>query len=161
MAASKYPLGTVFEVPLVDGTIGYLQSIAHDKSMLDSTVVRVFQGVVKKSFEPTVQDIVSREIQFYAHVFLNACIKFGFWRKVGIAPYPNNIQVVFRASWDDGDPSVTVSNRWYVWRVNDTFLDVGTLPREYYNAELGCVLSPQMIAKRMETGEFGMSYVSF
>jgi len=129
--------------------------------MLDSTVVRIFSGAYEKNKAPSVEDVVSSKIEFYAHVFLNACVKFGPWKKVGTAPYPDKIKVNFRASWDDGDPEVKVSHRWYVWRINETFIDIGTLTPEYHDAEIGCVLPPQVIAQRMQTGTFGMNYPSF
>lgn len=154
-------LGDVFEVPLADGSFGYVQYIADDTSMLDSYVIRAFRGCHPPSALPSLEELASHEVQFFAHVFLKLCVKFGHWKKIGTGPLPDKIDVMFRASWDDGNPDIKVSRRWYVWRANEPLRDVGELKAEYQNAEIGCVLPFDAIAERILTGAYVMVYPGY
>lgn len=150
----RLKIGDVLQVPLEEGKAGYVQYVADDTSMLDSYVIRVFWGEHDPAKPPEVSEIVSGEVAFHAHVFLKLCIKYGFWKKVGNAPAPSKIDVLFRGCWDDGNPDVKVSRRWYVWRINEPFQEIGALIPKYEGAEIGSVLPPQSIVERMLTGKY-------
>ena len=150
----RLKIGDVLEVPLEEGKVGYVQYIADDTSMLDSYVIRVFKGEHDPTKPPAVSDIVSGEVAFFAHVFLKLCIKYGNWKKVGNALAPGGIDVLFRGCWEYGNPEIKVSHRWYVWRINEPFRDIGALTPESEKAEIGSVLPPQSIVERMLTGGY-------
>ena len=150
----RLKIGDVFAVPLPNGTAGYVQYVADDASMLDSYVIRVFRGVYDLAGPPDIAEVVSLEVAFYAHVFLKVCVMHGFWKNIGNAPVPDRIEVLFRGCWDDGNPDVRVSRRWYVWRINEPFQEIGTLSPTYVKAEIGSVLPPQSIVERMVTGRY-------
>ena len=151
---TRLKIGDVLEVPLNDGKVGYVQYIADDTSMLDSYVIRVFKGEHDPTKPPSVSEVVLGEVLFFAHVFLKLCIKYGNWKKMGNAPAPSKIDVLFRGCWDDGNPEIKVSHRWYVWRISEPFRDIGALTPEYVKAEIGSVLPPQSIVERMLTGGY-------
>lgn len=73
---------------------------------------------------------------------------------MGNAPAQGRIDVLFRGCWDYGNPAVKISQRWYVWRINQPFKDIGALTPEYQKAEEGSVLPPQSIVERMLTGAY-------
>lgn len=157
----RIKLGDVFEVPLAEGKVGYVQYIADDSSMLDSYVIRAFRGFHPAFSPPSPEDLIAGEVHFYAHVFLKLCVKYGHWRKIGTAPLPERIDVLFRGSWDHGNPEVKVSKRWYIWRINEPLRDIGELRAEYQSAEIGCVLPYDAIAERLLTGSYAMVYPGY
>jgi Immunity protein 26 len=150
----RLKIGDVLEVPLAEGKVGYVQYIADDTSMLDSYVIRVFHGEYDATKAPEASDVVSSDVAFYAHVFLKLCIKYGHWKKVGSAPVPGRIDVLFRGCWDYGNSDIKVSRRWYIWRINEPFRDIGALTLEYEKAEIGSVLPYLSIVERMLTGSY-------
>ena len=150
----RLKFGDVFEVALAEGRVGYVQYVADDMSMLDSYVIRVFEGEEDPTQPPQISDIVLRKVSFYAHVFLKLCVKYGQWKKLGNAPAPDRVDVLFRGCWDLGNPEIKISHRWYVWRINEPFRDIGALTPRYQDAEIGSVLPPQSIVERMQTGTY-------
>lgn len=150
----RLKFGDVFAVPLAEGRVGYVQYMADYVEMLNSYVIRAFEGTHDAANPPAFADIVSGKVSFHAHVFLKNCVKFGFWRKIGTASYPDKVDTLFRGCWDYGDPGVKISRRWYVWRINEPLRDIGALTPKYRGAEVGSVLPPQSIVERMLTGTY-------
>lgn len=155
-------LGDIFKVPLSHGKVGYVQYIANDKTMLGGHVVSVFKTHYYDNETPDLQSEVATDlVQFTAHVFLDAALKFYNWEKVGNASYPECVDVLFRDSGDYGTPEVTISHDWYVWRINKPQRSIGTLTSEYQDAEIGVVFAPQVIAGRMLTGSYPIVYPGY
>jgi hypothetical protein len=155
-------LGDIFKVPLSNGKVGYVQFIAIDETMLGAHVIRAFQTRYDADDTPDLQSYVAAAyVQFFAHVFLDSALKFFAWEKVGNAPYPEHIDVLFRDSGDYGTPEIKTSHDWYVWRINEPQRAVGSLTPEYQNAEIGVVIAPQNIAGRMLTGSYPMVYPAY
>jgi hypothetical protein len=158
---TKAQVGDIYEVLLDEGKCGYFQHIAYDETQLSSAVIRVFDGTYDLEAKRTISEITSKGVIFYAHVFLKAGYVLKMWKRVGNADYPSEVDVTFRSSCDYGNPSVKVSNDWEVWKVNKPRKKVGKLPEVYWSAEIGAVMSPPEIAKRMLTGEYSATYPGF
>jgi hypothetical protein len=157
----QFRIGDVFEVTLDNGKVGYFQYIAVDATQLSSAVIRAFAGTYDADSPPKVEDVFASAVGFHAHVFLKAGRTLNLWRKVGSAPAPHSIDVIFRNSGDYGDPSVKLSQDWYVWRINEPAKRVGRLPQHLHSAEIGVVKAPQMIAERIRTGSYGGVYPGY
>jgi hypothetical protein len=69
--------------------------------------------------------------------------------------------MLFRDSDDYGDPSVRVSERWYVWKPNEPVRTVGRLTGNLRNAEIGVVLPPSSVVERIRTGMYGIQYPTY
>ena len=73
------------------------------------------------------------------------------WKKVGnISDVGKIDDILFRGSSDSGskvgEENVKVSERWYVWRINDKdFTKVGKLKGENRKADIGIVVNPYMM----------------
>lgn len=157
----RLKLGDVFEVPLSEGKVGYFQYISDDLTQLNSYVIRVFRAHYVSPIASAIEEIASGDVHFYAHVFLKVGLKFDFWKKIGNASPPAGVNVLFRGSDDYGNPEIKVSQRWYVWNINEPFRHVGVLTPEYQDAEIGSVKAPQDIIERMETGSYGYFYPGY
>lgn len=157
----RFKVGEVFSVSLDDNKLGYFQYLENDRTMLQSAVIRAFQGTFPQTDPQSLHEFVDLDTAFHAHVFLQAGVTLGIWRKVGRIPLPDLSDVVYRASWDYSNPEVIVSKNWYIWRANEPYLEVGRLPAKYQSAEIGIVKAPQEIAARMLTGHYAGSYPGF
>lgn len=156
---TRFKLGDLFEVTLGNGHVGYFQYVANDDTQLGSAVVRAFAYVGTSIVSP--HEIILEPVKFHAHVFLRAGLTLNIWKKVGNAPSPSSVDVFFRDSPDYGNPAVTVSHDWYVWRVNEPQRRVGHLPEAFHDAEIGVVKSPLEIAERLRSGRYRALYPAF
>jgi len=130
----------------------HFQYIAIDHAQLDSDVIRAFKSTYEINAQPDLQEVVSDEVAFYAHVIVKLGFKMKLWDKVGSLPYQEKPNVLFRRSWDFGKPEIRVSEKWCVWRINEKFQNVGKLEGDLQKAEIGIVFSPPSIVDRMRTG---------
>jgi hypothetical protein len=153
-------LGDVFGVKC-DDCYKYFQYVADDMTMLNSRVIRVFKKKYPLDEIPELTEAVQGEIDFYAHTSIKLGIKMGLWEKVGNAPVFGEIDVIFRDSKDYGENKVAISERWYVWRINEDFRYVGRLEGENRKAEIGIVKAPIGIVERMKTGKYHSYYPDF
>ena len=153
--------GDIFKVPLGEGKVGYVQYLAIDETMLHSNVIRAFQTHYDETDKPDLEAVAAGPVQFHAHVFLGAALKFYAWEKVGKAPYPKTVDVLFRSSGDFGSPEVKISHKWYIWRINQPKRYVGSLTKKYQHAEIGVVIAPQNIAERMRTGFYNFVHPGY
>jgi hypothetical protein len=154
-------IGDVFEVELPDGLIGFFQYIANDPTQLGSEVIRVFRKKCRQTERPTIPEIVSGQMHFAAHVFLQSGLRFSSWRKIGSNPIVTRDETLFRDSDDYGNPEIVTSNRWYVWKIAEEMQFVGKLGPAYRHAEIGVVVAPDQIAERMKTGSYSFVYPQF
>ena len=153
----------MFEVPLKSRMKGYIQYIGNDLTQLNSDVIRVFKRRDKVEAEISVDDILKDGIDFYSHVVdVQHGVKDGSWSKIGNSENLGDLKApFFRSSRDYGDPSIKVSHKWDVWRMNETDEYVGELKGENARAEIGSVTWPKKIAERMQTGEFSNFYPDY
>lgn len=153
-------LGDVFVVKL-DDCQKYFQYVSDDKTQLHSPVIRAFKEKYILGSTPELTEVVNGVTEFYAHTFIRLGVNMGLWEKVRKAPIIGDIDVIFRRSQDYGENKVAVSERWYVWRINENFRYVGKLKGENRNAEIGVVEPPKGIVERMKTGKYWGYYPGF
>jgi hypothetical protein len=133
-------------------------------SQLNSDVIRAFRTEYYADEALAVDDIVSGEVDFYAHCIVPLGVKLGLWSKVGRASDVGPLDALFRDTNDSPcqpGEQVLVSHRWYVWRINEEFRRVGELKGENRKAEIGVVVNPYDIVHRMKTGAYGFFYPGF
>lgn len=153
-------LGDIFIVRFEDAQ-KYFQYVADDLTQLNSRVIRAFKEKYPIGSMPNLSDVAKGDIDFYAHTSIKLGMKMGLWEKMGKAPISGKVDVIFRDSKDYGENKVTISERWYVWKINEAFQYVGRLKGENKKAEIGIVKSPKGIVHRMKTGEYYGYYPGF
>ena len=165
MKKVKTAIGDIFEVNLDGSSKKYFQYIANDITQLNSDVIRAFKKVFPIEANPDFFEIVTSEVEFYAHCVIKWGIKMEQWKKVGHVPYVGKTEILFRDTNDAarkiGEESVKVSSNWYVWKINEEFRHVGKLEGENRKAEIGLVISPINIVHRMRAGKYSFIYPSF
>ena len=155
-------VGDVFEVKISDHEKKYMQYIVSDLTQLNSDVVRVFSKIYNIQDNPSLEEIINGEVQFYLHCVTKLGIKMGCWTLYGnTSEVGNYSNVVFLCSEDYGNPQVKVSYDWYVWHINGDFIDVGKLPSRYYQSYLGIICSPQSTLDYIRTGEYQGVYPKY
>lgn len=159
-------IGDVFEVLLERGVKKYFQYIGNDHTQLNSDVIRAFKTPYLIDTEPDLSLVIKDEVSFYAHCVVKWGVKMNLWKKVGNVKEVGTANVYFRGSSDSGrkigEEPIKVSERWYVWKINDDrFTPVGKLPDKYQNAEIGMVISPIDIVHRLQTGEYNFWYPGY
>jgi hypothetical protein len=153
--------GDVFSVKFEDGTVKYFQYVADDTTQLNSSVIRAFKHRYRADEVVDIKKIVKGEVEFFAHVFLRVGLKLGYWDKVGHASEVGKVDVWFRDSEDYGNPEVKRSEKWYVWKINEPFMDIGKLEGKYRDAEIGVVVAPENIVQRIRTGKYSFKYPGY
>lgn len=132
----------------------YFQYIMDDLSQLNSPIIRVFKTKYDISLQPTIDIIISDEIDFYAHVVVSWGVKMGLWYKVGKCKYEEQVELIFRSAKDFAYVNSGVSEQWVIWKPNCQRVFVGKLPEEYYSSETGYVHPPNEIITRISTGSY-------
>lgn len=157
----KIKIGDVFSVNIDESNKKFFQYIVSDLSQLNSDVIRVFKKIYPISSNPELLEIVTDEVEFYAHCVTKLGIKMGYWDKIGnIIEVGNFHDVVFRT------PSHTfhrlnISYDWWVWKINEEFKHIGKLEGEYKKSEIGSVIPPDSIVYRMKNGKYDFVYPDF
>jgi hypothetical protein len=159
--SKKLVVGDVFEVRLDALTKRFFQYVADDSTQLNSHVVRVFRKAYDVNTSPELRIVIAGEVDFHAHVLLGIGIKQQLWQRVGHAPPPSDLDVLFRDTNDYGNPSISVSTNWHVWKVNGPFERVGALRPKYDRAEVGVVVPPDSLLYRMRNGRYDFVYPGY
>jgi hypothetical protein len=162
MARKNTAIGDIFSVKIDEHTQKFMQYIVSDMTQLNSDVIRVFNQEYPLNASPNVLDIVSKEVQFYAHCVTILGVKMGCWSKFGNCTDVGNFNhLLFRDTDDYGNPDIRVSNDWWIWKINKEMIHVGKLEGENRNAEIGVVFSPPNIVHRVKTGVYPGLYPTF
>jgi hypothetical protein len=157
-------IGDVFAVQINETIKKYFQLIAFDLTQLNSDGIRAFRPKYQLGDEPDLSTIVKGDVEFYAHCVTSLGVKLGLWQKVGKSNDTGVLDNILFTDTNDyaralGEESVTVSNRWYVWRIgDDDFKRVGKLQGENRKAEIGMVINPASVVHRMKTGEYDFPF---
>lgn len=150
-------IGDVFVAQVNETQKKYFQYMVSDLEQLNSDVIRVFKTKYDVKYEPSLIEIISDEIDFYAHTTTKTGIKLGLWKLYGnIIEVGNFDKVLFCDTDDLGDPSITISKRWWVWNINKERKYIGKLTEKYQKAEIGLVYAPHNIMSRLQG-----TYVSY
>lgn len=83
MARANTKIGDVFLVKIDGSSKKYFQYIVSDLTQLNSDVIRVFKKVYPINANPDLSEIVSREVEFYAHCVTKLGLKMGYWESIG------------------------------------------------------------------------------
>ena len=167
MARVITKIGDIFEAHINESTKRYFQYIANDITQLNSDVIRAFKSSYVVNEEPTLESIINDQVDFYAHCTVNIGVKLGFWEKIGKSLEIGDISIILFRDTNDcghktGEKPIIISDKWYVWRINDKdFTRVGKLEGEYRKAEIGVVLNPYDIIDRIRTGKYNFVYPGF
>lgn len=166
MARAYTRTGDVFLVKIDDKSKKYFQYIVSDLAQLNSDVIRAFKKVYPINANPDLSEIVSGEVEFYAHCVTKLGLKMGYWESVGnISDVGKIDHILVRDTNDVGSKpgeQIKISCKWYVWKINDNdFTRVGKLEGENRKAEIGIVISPDSIVHRMQTGKYDFVYPDF
>ncbi|MGJ1323031.1 hypothetical protein ACR780_10090 [Sphingobacterium faecium] len=166
MARANTKIGDVFSVKIDESNKKYFQYVASDLTQLNSDVIRAFNKVYPINANPDLSEIVSGEVEFYAHCVTKLGLKMGYWEYVENISNTGSLEnILFRDTNDYGSKpgdQIKLSNNWYVWKINDKdFTRVGKLLGNNRNAEIGIVISPDSIVNRMITGEYNFIYPKF
>ena len=106
---------------------------------------------------PDISEIITGEVEFYAHTVLRIGIADSVWYKVGKSLELGDYRDVFFRI--DGDiDRVERSVKWYVWKINEPFIYVGKLPSKYYSADLGSIMPYIAICNRLRFGKYTHFY---
>lgn len=146
-------VGDVFCAKIDENYKKYLQYIVSDLTALNSDVIRAFKEKYTMDANPTLFEIINDEIDFYAHCVTKAGIKRGYWDLIGNMQDIGRIEhILFKDKMDYTNPSIT--NDWWIWKINEEFIKVGKLKSEYKKAEFGLVFPPIDILYRLQTGKY-------
>ena len=164
MARIVTKIGNVFAVKQDDSTVKYFQYVANDLTQLNSSVIRAFKKEYGLDSKIDLSEVVKGEVDFYAHCVLKWGIQLGYWEKVGKVADVGKVEVFFRDTNDYGrklgeDP-VLISEKWFVWKINEKHQSIGRLTGEYLKAEIGLVVNAENIVTRMRTGAYSFEYPS-
>lgn len=144
-------IGDVFCVYIKNHFKRYFQYIGSDSTQLNSNVIKVFKGYYPLDSKIDLQKIVEDEVDFYAHVDINAGFKSLYWEKVGNAPFKENINLYFRIC-NYGireEMNVKFSTDWFIWQMNKPMQYVGKLKGENRKIDIGILWEPRIIFERM------------
>jgi hypothetical protein len=129
--------------------------------MLNSSVIRAFKKKYQNDEALNLNELVNDEVDFFVHVFLRNGLKLGYWNKVGNVSEIGELDMLFRDSNDYGKPQIKVSENWHIWKINEPFVNVGKLEGKNRDAEIGIVIPPHVIVRRMQTGKYDFVYPEF
>lgn len=153
-------IGDLFCVEIDNEYKCYFQYVANDITILNSSVIRVFKKRYPLDYHPVMDEVVKDEVYFYAHTILKFGIYYNIWYKVGKHHYIGNpCDICFRMYNDIGNPQMTKSYRWVIWKINQEQHFIGELSEEYKQMDLGIVLTYEDIVSKIKTGKFLLKHV--
>ena len=155
-------IGDIFSVKVDDEHVKYFQFIITDKTQLSSDVIRAFKDLYPAGSSVDLMTIISGEVDFYTHAFIRVGCKMGYWEKVGHhLEVGRTDHILFRNSGDYGNPTIKISNDWWVWNINHEQKRVGKLLGDNTKAEIGVVMDPESIVHKMKFGFFDGFYPEY
>ena len=157
----RVTIGDIYEVPYKEkGIKAYFQYLMKDYTQMNTNVIKVFKTHYREDENPTIEDILNDEVDFYIHTSILAGVKQGLWKKIGNRNISSNFErPYFISSKDD---SIDYSERWYVWQAGDEdYTYVGKLPQKYHKWEEGSIYPPFAIVDRIFKGDTGFKKPKF
>lgn len=149
-------VGDIFEVKISESEKKYMQYIASDLTCLNSDVVRGFSKAYPINEKPTLEEIVSDKVDFYAHCDSKAGIKMEKWTLYGNTDIVGDVKnIIFMVSRDNGS---VLSDQWYIWHINEEMQWVSRNSKLLRSASYGGVFPHKMIYERIKNGFFNMVY---
>ena len=150
-------IGDLFSVDLDDKTKRFFQYVAIDESMLGGSVIRVFKRKYDIDAEPSFDEIVNDEVDFYTHTSLKIGILEGYWKKTGrYADIGDTENIYFRSVGELDASKLKKSRHWLVWKVNCVRQDIGEMKEIYKNYDLGSLFPSIWVLNKIKTGRMGI-----
>lgn len=156
--------GDVFSAVINDKEKKYFQYIANDLTQLNSDVIRAFKAKHPVDKTPDISEILSDDVDFYAHCAVNLGVKMNLWTKIGKSDELGALDdILFRCTSDYGhkvgDVPKNTSSKWYVWKINDTdFTRIGKLEGTYKESFIGLVFNPLGIIELLKGNKYPVNY---
>ena len=155
-------IGDIFSVTISNTEKKSFQLIAFDQTQLNSDVIRVFRKGYGVDVKPELDVIVADDTEFYSHCSCDLGIKHNFWDKAGNTKNVGRTDhILFRDTPDYGNREIKISEKWWVWKINEPQKFVGKLEYENCLAEIGLVFAPQRILNRIKTGSYSIPYPGY
>ena len=150
-------IGDIFSVDLDSKTKKYFQYVTNDETMLNSSVIRVFNRKYDIESEPSFEEIVNDDVDFYTHTSLKIGILEEYWKKIGRCADIGDTENIFFRSVGELDASkLKKSRHWLVWKVNCVRQDIGELNGIYKNYDLGSIFPSIWVLNKIRTGRMGI-----
>lgn len=149
-------IGAIFCVE-VDGLYKhYMQYVTKDESQLYACVVRVFEKKYSIDEQVDMDEVDCGDVWFYAHVYgLRNGVLEGKCSKCGKSKILGNIKdIMFRLYSEGNIQHLTVSHRWYVWKINHEFIDIGDLVPPYDKYDWGAIYPIAWVIEKIKTGKY-------
>lgn len=149
-------MGDIFCIE-VDGLYKqYMQYVTKDTSQLYSKVVRVFKKKYPIDEDVDMDEIASGEVLFYAHVYgIRYGVLDGLCYKCGKSKiFGDTENIMFRCDSEGDISNMTVSHRWYVWKINHEYVHIGDLVPPYDKYDTGSVYPIQWVIEKVKTGKY-------
>lgn len=140
--------GCVYVVTVEDKKCFFMY-LSRDNNLLNADVIKVFRRKYSMEETPSIDEIVSDEVDFICHTGVNAGVHLGWWKKAGRYDGDLDLRIWFRSTIDEGD----VSHNWSVWMLNGPLHSVGKLPKRFYTAYIGVIIPPEYVVEWIKTGE--------
>lgn len=155
-------IGDVFEVRTKNNKVGYFQFIGLDFTQLNSEVIRIFNQVYELGLEPKLDEIVIDKVKCNTHISIKLGYKMNLWDKIGNVALEESFESpYFRDTLDILNNEIKISKNWRVWRMNESFKDVGMLNEEQKTYDIGPIRAPIEIPEIIEKGESGYFYPQY
>jgi hypothetical protein len=147
-------MGKIIKIFVSPEEIYLGQTLGRDSTQLNAEVLRVYKDKLNSSVEAQkyLGKIGNLSKNFDVHVLIALGKKLNIWREVGKAVNTPICETVFRQSNDFGYPSIKISSKWYVWKLNRAMRFVGDLDAANRTAEIGCIWTPPSVIHRIKTG---------
>ena len=146
-------IGDIFEIPLPGARKRYMQFILVDSSLLGSWSVRVFKTDYAMEDKPSIEEIVSDEVDFYMDTrALGRGVLYGLWSRYGQSDNLGDLnKVVFRHYCDSfgSEP-----HRWQVWKSAQPVSEFHILPKKFLHAAVGIGYPPFGVISKIVTGRW-------
>lgn len=162
MKRRRTKIGDIYSAKIDEKTKRYFQYVANDLTQLNSDVIRVFINKYPIADKPDLESIINTDIDIYAHCSVKLGLKLGHWEYVGNVPFRGSVDVLFRDTNDYGrapdEEPILISDRWYVWMINEEFTNIGKLEGEYLNSFVGLVINPNGILELLRGNKYPPKY---
>ncbi len=149
--------GDVFRVKISKDDYCFMQYLMNDLNQLDGDVVRVFWKRYREIDRPSVDEVVSGQVDFYTHVFLKNGIREQCFVKYGHSENMGDLGKVYFANYrvyhfHSDKPT------WRVWTVQSedrTNAGYKELPLAAIDAYEGSIWSPSSLVRKIVAGIHG------
>ena len=146
-------IGDIFCANLDSKTKRYFQYVAIDESQLGGSVIRVFKRKYDINAEPSFEEIVNDDVDFYTHTSLKIGILEEYWKKIGrYADIGDAENIFFRTVGELESSNIKKSHHWLVWKINCQMKDIGEMKEKYIKYDLGSIFPSLWVLNKIRTG---------